>query len=324
MTMSRIPAWLAFVALLQLGAVASAQDMSFDLDEAESEDTGGEEEAAAEAEGDFEMGGEAGGDSDMDLITDLAEDEDSDVGAEEQGPRPTEVVEEIYAVQQIYALRKNRLELAVAFGTTLNDPFVSHPSPRVGVNYWVTNVLGIGVDFSWFQGLENESDLNFHVRRSTRLAIRPTEFQFGLSVPHFVYVPLYGKFAMFNEFIFQWDAYVLGGFSLMRTRPVSVVDPEFRTFDFDWRFGFNVALGLRIFLSKWLTVFGELRANPYLEKLENLNVALGGDRECTGSFNTPECRDGWLDNESTVVTNFMLHAGVTLYFPFTFDYKLPK
>lgn len=315
MTMSRIPAWLAVAACVQFTAAASAQDMSFDLDEAESEE--------ADAEADAEAGAEGGGD-DMDLITDLAEDDDSDLGTEEQaGPRPTEVVEEIYAVQQIYALRKNRVEVVAGFGTTLNDPYVSHPSLRVGLNYWVTNVLAIGADFSLFQGFENESDLNFHVRRSTRLAIRPTEFQFGLSVPHFVYVPLYGKFAMFNEWIFQWDAYVLGGFSLMRTRPVSVVDPEFRTFDFDWRFGFNVALGLRIFLSKWLTVFGEVRVNPYLEKLESDTVALErSDRECSG--NDQACRDAWLDDTSAFTTNVMLHAGLTLYFPFTFDYKLPK
>lgn len=310
MTKSRIVAWLALAMCIQLSAPAFAQDMSFDLEETEAAEAEKKEGGAVEAEGSFSAGG--------DIIGDLATD-DSSSGKrsddDSEGPKPKEVVEEIYAVQQIYALRKNRVELMPSFGFTLNDPFVSHPNIGLGLNYWITNVLAIGVNANWYQGLESESDLNFHVRRSTRLATRPTEFQFGASL-NFTYVPLYGKFAMFNKYIFQWDAYILGGVGVMRTRPVPVVDPEFRSFDFSYKVSIiNPGLGLRIFLSKWLTVFFEGRAYPYLEKLENLQVALGAERRN---------KDNWLDDSSTLVWNVVASVGMTIYFPFTFEYHLPK
>jgi outer membrane beta-barrel protein len=308
MTKSRIVAWLALAICTQMSAVAFAQDMSFDLEETEKPKT---EEKKPESE----AGGSASASGD--IIGDLASEETGAKQAkqEEGGPKPTEVSEEIYAVQQVYALRNNRVELMPSFGFTLNDPFVSHPNVGVGLNYWITNVLAIGANLNWYQGLESESDLNFHVRRSTRLATRPTEFQYGASL-NFTYVPVYGKFAMFNKYIFQWDAYIVGGVGIMHTRPVPVVDPEYRSFDYTYKLSIgNPGIGLRVFLSKWLTVFFETRTYPYLEKLENLNVALGDERKN---------KDTWLDSSSTLVWNVVASVGMTIYFPFRFDYKLPK
>jgi outer membrane beta-barrel protein len=310
MTKTRIVAWLVLAICMQLSAVAYAQDMSFDLEETEKEkaEKPAGETGSVEAEGSASAGG--------DIIGDLAADEPgTQAKPEETGPKPTEVSEEIYAVQQVYALRNNRLEIMPSFGFTLNDPYISHPNIGVGLNYWITNVLAVGANMNWYQGLESESDLNFHVRRSARLATRPTEFQFGASL-NFTYVPLYGKFAMFNKYIFQWDAYVLGGVGVMRTRPVPVVDPEYRSFDYTYKVSIgNPGLGLRIFLSKWLTFFLEMRTYPYLEKLENLRVGLGADRAKESA---------WLDSSSTLVWNVVASVGMTIYLPFGFDYKLPK
>ncbi len=309
MIKSQIVAWLALALTAQLGAVAHAQDMSFDLEETESAQAEGEAGAEAEA------GAEGSASAEGDLIGSLAETEDDTASAEEKPANVKEVNEEIYAVQQIYALRKNRVELLPSFGFTLNDPFVSHPSFGAGINYWVTNVLAIGANLNWYQGLESESDLNFHVRRSTRLAIRPTEYQMGASL-NFTYVPLYGKFAMFNRYIFQWDAYVVGGVGMMRTRPVPVVDPEFRSFDYTLKLSMvNPGIGFRVFVSKWLTVFAEMRDYIYLEKLENLQVALGDAREK---------KSGWLEDSPTIVNNVLVSVGMTIFFPFSFEYKLPK
>jgi len=286
--------------------------MSFGLEETES---AGADSEAAGAANDGEAGGSAGGD----VIGDLAGDDGSSspkAAAQSAGPKLNEVSEEIYAVQQIYALRNNRLELMPSFGFTLNDPYVSHPNLGIGLNYWITNVLAIGANLNWYQGLEDESDLNFHVRRSTRLATRPTQFQFGASL-NFTYVPFYGKFSMFNRYIFQWDAYVVGGIGVMRTRPVPVVDPEYRSFDYSYKLSIgNPGIGLRVFLTKWLTVFLEGRTYPYLEKLENLSVA----------FNQASRKDPstWKDSSNTLVWNVVASVGMTIYFPFKFDYKLPK
>ena len=318
-------AWLAVAGLSLYAGPALAQDMSFDLEDAEAEGEGaeGEGEAGAEGEVEGEVGaeGEAGGDIGLggDIIGDLAGGDEEQQGPGAMGPRDgaprsTETIEEIYAVQQIYALRINRVELSASYAATLNDPYVSHPAASIGLNYWWTNVLAIGLNFLWYQELEAESDLNFFVRRSTRLAVPITEYQLGAHL-NFTYVPLYGKFMMFNEYIFQWDAYVVGGVGVMRTRPVPVIDPEIRTFDFDWRVAFNVGIGLRVFVTRFLSVYGEIRDYAYLERLENLQVALGEDRS------DPET---WLDDSPSLTNNVTAHVGLTLFFPFTFEYRLPK
>ncbi|HEX6242709.1 MAG TPA: outer membrane beta-barrel domain-containing protein, partial [Polyangiales bacterium] len=201
MTKSRIVAWLALAVCTQLSGLAFAQDMSFDLEETEK--AGAEKKPEAEQPAAAEGGAEGEASGEGNLIGDLAADTSAPAAKpDDAGPKPTEVSEEIYAVQQVYAIRKNRLEIMPSFGFTLNDPYVSHYNIGAGLNFWITNVLAIGLNMNWYQGLDSESDLNFHVRRSARLAIRPTEYQFGASL-NFTYVPFYGKFAMFNRYIFQ-------------------------------------------------------------------------------------------------------------------------
>jgi len=305
---------------------AAAQDMTFDLDEAENAegDAAAEGEAAAGgeagAEGEAQVEGEAGGSAEAggDVFSELTDEDDplkEDLG--QTVPREKEAVEEIYAVQRMYVLRNGRIELAPSLAFTVNDPYVSHPALSAGLNYWWTNVLAVGANFLWYQGVESESDLNFSVRRSARLAVPITEYQLAGHL-NFTYVPIYGKFTMFNDAIFQWDSYLIGGVGMMRTRPVAVVDPAVRSFDFDWRVAFNAGIGIRVFLTRYLTVFGELRDYIHLEKLENLDVALGegpGGREDAAT---------WIDQDATLTNNVAVHLGITLFFPFTFEYRYPK
>ena len=53
---------------------------------------------------------------------------------------------EIYAVQQIYALRTRRFELQPYWSVSLNDQFVTHTGPGLAANYYITNVLAIGLN----------------------------------------------------------------------------------------------------------------------------------------------------------------------------------
>ncbi len=337
--------WTIVVAALVAGIVvlspmgASAQ-MDFSLDEGEGEgegtDGGGEgdgeggmdfgideAEGGGEGEGEGEGGMDFGGAGEGDIIGDLA---GTDSGIEEarDTPRRTESVEEIFAVQRVYVLRLNRVELAPSASFTLNDPFLSHPAAALSLNYWWTNVLALGVSFQWFQWGEpqqRESNTNFFVRRSTRLGIPVNEWQLGAYL-NFTYVPFYGKFAVFNNFIFQWDAYVVGGVGLMRTRPIPVIDPEIREFDFQNRVAFNLGLGVRVFVTRFLGIFLEFRDYAYLEKFENLEVSAdNGPCESPGTRCNP---DTWFSDSTTFSNNATVHVGFTIFFPFTFEYALPK
>ncbi|MGF1469697.1 MAG: outer membrane beta-barrel domain-containing protein [Sandaracinaceae bacterium] len=330
MTRADIARWALALALATAAtgpASAWAQD---DADMVFGEEESGDEGADMDFAG---AGDDTGGDTDMDftdegaagaeegaptgddaLFEDLATPEGPVEDAVDEGPRRRVVDETIFAVQRLYALRINRVELIPSVAFSLNAPFVSRTAVSLGLNYWFTNVLAIGANFLWYDGLESETNLNFLVRRSTRLAVPINEYQFGTHL-NFTYVPLYGKFAAFNEFIFQWDAYVVGGVGIQRTRPIPVIDPEVRTFDWSVRVAFNLGVGIRVFLTRWLSIFGEIRNYMYLEQLEALDVALGQDR-----FD-PET---WTQDSPAFTSNVTVHLGLTFFFPFEFEYRLPR
>jgi len=248
-----------------------------------------------------------------DIFSSLAGQEDE--LAAQVDERPREVAEEIYAIQRIYALRLRRLELAPSASFNINDPYQKYIGAGLAANYWFTNVLAIGANAIWYQFSDtlSEQDLPFFIRRSTRLANPLSQWQVAANV-NFTYVPLYGKFAAFNKLIFQWDAYIVGGVGIMRTRPVPVFDQQRDFPDFNTHLGFNVGIGLRIFMTRFLTVFFEARDYIFLEQFENSQVALGEAR------NDP---DTWLA-DSTLYNNLTMSIGLTVFFPFKFEYRKPK
>jgi len=132
---------------------------------------------------------------------------------------------QMYAVQQIYALRYHRFEINPYFGISLNDQFVSHPGPGVAVNWYLTNVLALGVNGNFYAGLNANSSFNFETSRAARVGEPITEYQWNANF-NMTYVPIYGKFAGFGDFIFHYDFYVLGGVGAISTRPIAVIDPD--------------------------------------------------------------------------------------------------
>ena len=287
---------------LTLPPAAEAQ-MEFSLDEVD------EEEAKPADEKQESQG---------DLIEELAAGDDtaSDRPVEPE-PQREEFAEEIYAVQQIYALRLKRLELAPSAAFTLNDPYLKRYGLGFAMNYWFTNVLALGVNFNWYDWgtdpLTRGTDLVPRVQNQFRLGVPINDWQFGLWV-NFTYVPFYGKFKVRKK-IFQWDAYLIGGVGMMRTEPIPVFDPEVRSFNWQTNVAFNVGAGLRIFLTRYLTFFTEFRAYMWPDQFENERVAPGPGRTDSST---------WLQSGSTFVANTSIQIGFTLFLPVKFEYRLPK
>lgn len=235
------------------------------------------------------------------------------------------LTERIWAVQQVYALRNRRLELTPTGGFSLNDPYVSHPGLGLSANFWITNVLAVGANFMWFQGLNGRSDVDLRVARSARLAVPVNEYQMATAL-NFTYVPLYGKFLMFNRFIFHWDMYVVAGVGIQRTRPIPVIDPEIRTFsNFNTNIMFNAGLGVRVFVSRWLAITGEVRNYVYPEQLEN--PAILPDRPVPAGgmpqANTRQDPSTWTA-ETRLTDNVMIQVGISIFLPFSVTYRLQK
>ena len=197
---------------------------------------------------------------------------------------------------------------------SLNDQFVSHLGPGLGVNYYLTNVLAIGLNGTFHQPFNGDSDFNFQNRRATRLAVPLNEYQAATTV-NFTYVPMYGKFSGFSQFIFHYDGYVVGGVGALRTRPIAVIDPDNRKFDYDWRLAMSLGIGLRVFLNRWFAVTMEVRDYIYIEQLENTEVA--PTQAAQRDPNT------WF-GEKPLTNNVQAQLGISIFLPFSWEYRLPK
>ncbi|MBK8994559.1 MAG: outer membrane beta-barrel domain-containing protein [Myxococcales bacterium] len=222
--------------------------------------------------------------------------------------------EQIYAVQQIFALRVRRFEVNPYWSFSLNDQFVSHPGPGLALNYYITNVLAVGANFNYYQPFNVDSEFNSQVRRSARVGVPLTEYNWGAAL-NFTYVPAYGKFAGFGDFIFHYDAYVVGGVGAISTRPIPVIDPDNRNFEWENRIAFNAGLGLRIFFNRWFAATMEVRDYIFNDKLENTEIPL------TQAAQQDEAN--WY-GESKLTNAVQAQVGVSIFIPFSFDYRLPK
>ncbi|HKQ70652.1 MAG TPA: outer membrane beta-barrel domain-containing protein, partial [Polyangiaceae bacterium] len=218
--------------------------------------------------------------------------------------------EQMYAVQQIYALRYHRFELQPSWAFTMNDQFVSHPGPTLAINFYVTNVLAIGVGGGYY--FNSDSKFNAETRRAARVAVPLTEYQWQAAL-NFTYVPMYGKFAGFGDFIFHYDAYVVGGVGAIAARPIAVVDPDNRSFKWgDPKVDFNVGIGLRVFFNRWFAATLEVRDYIFFDKLENTVVAANPTDEKT-----------WY-GDTKLTNNVQAQLGVSIFLPFSWEYRLPK
>jgi outer membrane beta-barrel protein len=222
---------------------------------------------------------------------------------------------EIYAVEQIFALRYHRIEINPWWAFSLNDQFVSHPGPGLGINYYISNVLAFGISGNYYGGLNGDSDFNFQNRRAVRIAVPLTEYLVSGNV-NFTYVPVYGKFAGFGEFIFSYDAYVVGGLGALWTRPIAVIDPDNRNFNWKAKLDVDLGIGLRIFLNRWFAATLEVRDYIYSEQLEALTVAVTqAGQQDPGT---------WYDPGSHLTNAVQAQLGVSIFLPFSWEYRLPK
>ena len=223
-----------------------------------------------------------------------------------------DIREEIYAMQQIYALRVRRFEINPYWAFTLNDQFVNHPAPGLALNYYITNVLAIGLNGNYYRPFNVDREFNAQVRRAARVAVPLTEYDWSAAL-NFTYVPAYGKFAGFGDFIFHYDAYVVGGVGAISTRPIPVIDPDNRNFEFEPKLAFNAGIGLRIFFNRWFAAMLEVRDYIFNDKLENLEIDLAN----------PTDKSTWTD-QTSLTNNVQFQLGASIFLPFSFEYRLPK
>lgn len=308
---------LAAAALLATPGLAQAQNEPAADEAAQPKDGAGD---GTHGEGDGESKppeGEEEGPS----ICELDPSQCPQIDIAEMAKRPIQT--QMYAVQQKYALRVRRVEINPYWSTTLNDQFVSHPGPGLAINYYFSDVMAIGVSGNLYNldflskdwNLNSDSEFNAQTRRAARIGVPLTEYNWAASL-NFTYVPMYGKFSGFNYFIFHYDVYVVGGVGALSNRPIAVIDPDNRSFQSKIHVAPNVGLGLRIFFNRWFAATLELRDYIFLDSLENT--------EPLDKIARPQDSESWYAKESTLTNHVQAQLGLSIYLPFSFEYRLPK
>lgn len=235
---------------------------------------------------------------------------------EDEAKKPLD--ETILAVQQRFIIKKRRFELQPFWGVTLNDQFVRHPGIGLGLNYYITEVMAIGLNGQYYGPFNVDSSFNAQVRRAARIGVPLTEYQWS-AAGNFTYVPANGKFSGFQNFIFHYDVYVVGGIGAISTRPIPIIDPDYRSFDYKVKWQVNAGIGYKIFFNRWFAAVLEVRDYIFLDKLENLKISTNEkERENGGKGG-----EKWLD-KSKLTNNVQAQLGFSIFVPFSFDYRLPK
>jgi outer membrane beta-barrel protein len=218
--------------------------------------------------------------------------------------------QDIVVVPRKAFLKGGRLELSPFTGVSVNDILVRHYAFGVDLNYFLTDVLWVGLQGQYFvKALTEREDLiGLQYNRIPTL----NHYKYGGAL-NFGYVPVYGKFALFNRSIMHWEIYASAGIGITVSETIPR-NPGTSPFT-NQLLTPNVGIGSRFFLFNWLTVNFALRDYIMADKFEPLDDTV---------MNYPTPADAKAAAESALVNNVMLYAGVGIYLPTKFQYKTPR
>jgi outer membrane beta-barrel protein len=204
-------------------------------------------------------------------------------------------------------LKARRTELYPFVGTTMNDNMVRHYTIGGELSYYLTDVLAVGVEGLYYVDSFREP-FDLVARQARRL---PTVNQYTWSAAlNFHYVPVYGKFAIFDRRLVTWEVAFTAGIGAGQSQviPRDTKLPGFSNLLIMPNLGAN----MRFFLAKWLTVNVGIRDYIFYDKFEPTNRVVGGDNSTAAM--AKENADGALIN------NVMFQIGVSFWLPTSFEY----
>jgi hypothetical protein len=188
-------------------------------------DDGGEIEMGdpPPADGGGDAGGDAGGEIDMgaepgpsDLSADLAAADAQNTAVKADAVKRTPLSwKDILVVVRKPFLKSGRVELFPMVGTTMNDNMVRHYSVGGQLSYYLTDVLAIGIEGFYYEpSIREPFDL---VARQARRLPTVNTYRWSTALD-FNYVPVYGKFAVFDRKLVTWEVAFTAGIGVGQSK----------------------------------------------------------------------------------------------------------
>jgi outer membrane beta-barrel protein len=226
-----------------------------------------------------------------------------------KGKPPTTLSwQDIVVVPRKAFIKGGRFEFAPFSGVSVNDNLIRHYSFGGSITYFLSDALSVGVEGQYYVKAFSATEENVGLQYNRIPTLNRYLYSGALN---FGYVPVYGKFALFNKQILHWEIYATAGLGLMVTEiiPRNPGQLSFKNQLLD----VPVGLGSRFFLFNWLTVNFAVKDYIFADKFEPTMRDPAWDAATTKSH-----------ADSALVNNIMLYAGIGLYLPTKFTYKTPR
>lgn len=220
---------------------------------------------------------------------------DSDTAAEAQEAKSDDSVgkplaDRIKAVSRKFVLKKNRFELTTSAGLSVNDAFFRNYVLQLDGTYHIAESfaveLRLGLPF-FGQALGPVDFLRGEYDTLTNI-VRPAYYG-HLSA---IFTPLYGKVSMFSEWIWHYDLYLAAGVGVTGIGILSGANLDMAALGH--MPSMNVGIGMRSFITKWMSVHVDARDYIYPSVTEGL---------------------------SNMQNLLIISVGAGFFFPFDFDYE---
>ncbi|PID38160.1 MAG: hypothetical protein CSA65_08610 [Proteobacteria bacterium] len=236
------------------------------------------------------------------------EKQEKDLSPEKRWQEAQKTWKNIVVLPRKSFLKRMRLEVLPFVGTTINDQMVQHTVVGGELNFFLTDILAIGARGMYYFDtvMPDEFWTRYHFGRVPTL----NRYLFTLTAD-FSYVPIYGKFTVFNKAIFQYEIYLSGGIGITRSEAIP------RDFDNEafqsWALTFSFpGIGGRFFFTKWLAAQASFRYYLLIDRFEK-----------TGRPTTAKTAQAAIDNgftERKFISSLVFTFGVAIFFPLDFQY----
>ncbi len=205
-------------------------------------------------------------------------------------------------------LKMNRLELMPSAGLTINDNMIRHYELNGQVNYYLTDVLAVGIEGQYFvKDFLETFDL---VARQQRRLPTINKYNFGAAL-NFHYVPIYAKFSVLNKKIVHLETLFTAGVGVTQTEIIPR-DPALPAWT-NTLITPNIGVTFRVFLADWVTLNLGFKDYIFIDKFED--VKRSNDMACAVSV---ECSEEAADGK--LINHVMFSAGLSFWFPTSFRY----
>ncbi len=204
--------------------------------------------------------------------------------AQDEGPSAEErLAASIRVVQQRPFLRSTRFELQLMGGLGINDVLFQHFSAVANGRFHLSERFSLGATYAHYFADEastfSEVTDRFEVFPERAL----TRWYAGAD---FAWIPIFGKYALFDEAVVHFDLYTIVGGGVTRTSKSDDLKPTG-----------TIGVGWRLITTRWLAFVVELRDHIYVEK-----------------YNQRE----------ELVNNVVGQVGLSFWLPWDFDYRYPR